>query len=179
MKTQVLYREPAGKPQIVSCSVVSDSFATPWTVALPGSSVLELSWQESCSGKPFLSLRDLPGPGIKLGSPALQVGPLLSEHQAGLKKKKVVFVSQMRQWRPRDAQFCPGMPGSAQGCLALPRDMSLLLSSATCQSCRSGRVSSSLSCSLPFPKQGDLSIPQADWRTEPSHLCTCTKLAHR
>ena len=115
MKTQVLYREPPGKPQIVSCSVVSDSFATPWTVALPGSSVLELSWQEYCSGKPFLSLRDLPGPGIKLGSPALQVGPLLSEHQAGLKKKKVVFVSQMRQWRPRDAQFCPGMPGSAQG----------------------------------------------------------------
>ena len=130
---------------------------------------MEFSRPEYCSGKPFLSLGDLPDPGIELGSPALQVGPLLSEHQAGLKKKKVVFVCQMRQWRPKNSQLCP----------ALPRDVSLLLSSTTFQSCHSGRVSSSLSCNLPSPKRGDLSIPQADWRTKPHHLCACTKLAHR
>ena len=53
---------------------------------------MEFSRQEYWRGKPFLSLGDLPDPGIELGSPALQVGLLLSEHEASLKKKKVVFV---------------------------------------------------------------------------------------
>ena len=59
--------------------------------------------QEYWRGKPFLPLGDLPDPGIELGSPALQVGLLLSEHEASLKKKKAVFVCQMKQWRPTDA----------------------------------------------------------------------------
>ena len=47
---------------------------------LPGSSVHGISRQEHWSGLPFPSPGDLPNPGIKPASPALQVGslPLLS-----------------------------------------------------------------------------------------------------
>ena len=37
------------------------------------------SWQENWDGFPFLSPGDLPNPGIKLGSPALQADSLPSE----------------------------------------------------------------------------------------------------
>ena len=37
------------------------------------------SWQEYCNGSPFLSPEDLPDPGIKPGSPALQADSLLFE----------------------------------------------------------------------------------------------------
>ena len=40
-----------------------------------------LSRQEYCSGLPFPSPRDLPDPGIKAGSPALQADSLLTELQ--------------------------------------------------------------------------------------------------
>ena len=61
-----------------SCSVVSDS-ATPWTVAYQASPSMGFSRQEYCSGLPLSSPVDLPDPGIKPGSPALQADALPSE----------------------------------------------------------------------------------------------------
>ena len=54
-------------------------FATPWTVAYQAPPSVGFSWQEYWSGLPFPSLRDLPNPGIKPGSPVLQTDALPSE----------------------------------------------------------------------------------------------------
>ena len=54
-------------------------FATPWTVAYQSPQSMEFSQQEYWSGSPFPSPGDLPKPGIKSGSPALQAEALLSE----------------------------------------------------------------------------------------------------
>ena len=54
---------------------------TPWTVALPGSPSMGFSRQEYWSGLPFPSPGDLPDPGIKPGSPALEADALTSEPQ--------------------------------------------------------------------------------------------------
>ena len=54
-------------------------FATPWTVAYQAPPSMGFSRQEYWSGLPFPSSRDLPDPGIKLGSPAFQVDALTSE----------------------------------------------------------------------------------------------------
>ena len=43
-------------------------FATPWTVAHKASLSIGFSREEYWSGLPFSSARDLPDPGIKLGS---------------------------------------------------------------------------------------------------------------
>ena len=40
---------------------------------------MEFSWPEYCSGEPILSPADLPDPGIKPGSPALQADSLPTE----------------------------------------------------------------------------------------------------
>ena len=47
-------------------------FATPWTVAYQASPSMGFSRQEYCSGLPFPSPGNLPDPGIKPRSPALQ-----------------------------------------------------------------------------------------------------------
>ena len=47
--------------------------------SLPGSSVHGIFWQEYWSGLPFPSSGDLPDPGIKPKSPALQTDSLPSE----------------------------------------------------------------------------------------------------
>ena len=60
----------------VSCSVVSQ-----WTVACQAPLSMEFSRQEYWSGFPFLSLRDLPNPGIKPRSPASQADSLPLEPQ--------------------------------------------------------------------------------------------------
>ena len=52
--------------------VMSDSFATPWTIALQAPLSRGFSRQEYRSGLPFPSPGDLPKPGIKLLSFALQ-----------------------------------------------------------------------------------------------------------
>ena len=52
-------------------------FATPWTHQAPLS--IEYSRQEYWNGLPFPSPGDLPGPGIKPRSPALQADALTSE----------------------------------------------------------------------------------------------------
>ena len=57
--------------------VMSNSFATPWTVARQAPLSVEFSRQEYWSGLPFPPPGDLPNPGIKaasLVSPALAGG---------------------------------------------------------------------------------------------------------
>ena len=54
-------------------------FATPWAVACQAPLFIEFPRQEYWSGLPFLSPGDLPDPGIKPGSPALQADSLLTE----------------------------------------------------------------------------------------------------
>ena len=55
-------------------------FMTPWTVALPGSSVHgDFSRQIYCSGLPFPPAGDLSNPAIDFRSPALQADAFLSE----------------------------------------------------------------------------------------------------
>ena len=62
-------------------------FATPWTVAsYQAPSSMEFSRQEYWSGLPFPSPGDLPDPGIKPGSPALQADALPSEPPGKLAK---------------------------------------------------------------------------------------------
>ena len=60
------------------CSAVSD-FTTPWTVAHQAPLSMELSRQEYWSGLPFLLPGDLPNPGIKARSPALQADSFPAE----------------------------------------------------------------------------------------------------
>ena len=62
----------------VSHWVVSD-FVTPWTTAHQAPLSMELSKQKYWRGLPFHSSGNLPNPGIKLGSPGLHTGFLLSE----------------------------------------------------------------------------------------------------
>ena len=52
---------------------------TPWTVAHQAPPSMEFSKQEYWSGLPFPSPGDLPDPGIKPRSPALQADTLSSE----------------------------------------------------------------------------------------------------
>ena len=54
-------------------------FATPWTVAYQALPSMGCSRQEYWSGLPFPSPGDLPNPGIKPRSPALQADVLTSE----------------------------------------------------------------------------------------------------
>ena len=54
-------------------------FATPWTVACEAPPSMEFSRQEYWNGLPFPSSVDLPDPGIKPRSPALQAAALPSE----------------------------------------------------------------------------------------------------
>ena len=54
-------------------------FATPWIVACQAPLPMGFHRQEYWTGLPFPSPGDLPNPGIKLGSPALQADSLLNE----------------------------------------------------------------------------------------------------
>ena len=58
-------------------SVMSDSFATPWTVARPAPLSMKFSRQECWNGFPFPSPEDVPNPGIEPGSTTLQADSLL------------------------------------------------------------------------------------------------------
>ena len=58
---------------------MSDSYATPWTVAHQVPPSMGFSRQEYWSGLPFPSPGDLPDPGIEPRSPALQADALTSE----------------------------------------------------------------------------------------------------
>ena len=65
-----------------SCPTLCD----PMDCSLPGSSVLGFPRQGYWSGLPFLSPGDLPDPGIKPVSPALQADSLLPEPPGKPKK---------------------------------------------------------------------------------------------
>ena len=67
------------KNESVSRSVVSNSFATPWTLPHQAPVSIGFSRREYWRGLPFPSPRDLPDPGIKPRSPALQPDSLPSE----------------------------------------------------------------------------------------------------
>ena len=56
-------------------------FVTPWTAAHQAPQSMGFSRQEYWSGLPFPSPGDLPDPGIKPGSPALEADALTSEPQ--------------------------------------------------------------------------------------------------
>ena len=80
----------------VSHSVMSDS-ATPWTVACQAPLSVGFFRQEYWSGLPFPSLEDLPDPGSKPRSPALQADSSPSELQGrsrfGMDTFKQIFSS--------------------------------------------------------------------------------------
>ena len=66
-------------------------FATPWTIAYQASPSMGFSRQEYWNGLPFPSPGDLPDPGIKPGSPALEADALTSEHPG-------VFLRTYSEW---------------------------------------------------------------------------------
>ena len=59
-------------------------FGTPWTVAHQAPLSMGFSRQEYWSGLPFPSPGDLPDPGIKPGSPALQAESVPYVHQGSI-----------------------------------------------------------------------------------------------
>ena len=63
----------------VSGSIVSHSFATPWTVVRRAPLSMEFSKQEYWSELPLPAPGDLSNPGIKSRSPALHIDFLRSE----------------------------------------------------------------------------------------------------
>ena len=67
-------------------------FATPWTVAHQAPPSMRFSRQEYWSGFPFPSPGDLPDPGIKPRSPALQADALTSEPPGRTQGKEVLEV---------------------------------------------------------------------------------------
>ena len=74
----VLQGQSERKVKVKSLSHVQ-LFATPWTVALQDPLSMGFSRQKYWSGLPFPSPGDLPDPGIKPRSPALQANALTSE----------------------------------------------------------------------------------------------------
>ena len=62
-----------------SCSVMSDSFATPWTIAYQAPPSMGFSRQEYWSRLLFLSPGHLPNPGLEPESPTLQADTLSFE----------------------------------------------------------------------------------------------------
>ena len=72
--------ESVGKTKVKVKSLSSvQLFATPWTVAYQASPSMGFSRQEFWSVLPFPSPGDLPNPGIKLRSLALEADALTSE----------------------------------------------------------------------------------------------------
>ena len=63
----------------VGCSVISNSFVTPWTTACQAPLSKEFCRQEWWSGKAFPSLGHLPDPGTEPRSSILQADSLPSE----------------------------------------------------------------------------------------------------
>ena len=66
---------------LLSHSVVSGSFVTPWTIACQAPLFMGLSRWEYWHGLPFSSPGDLPDPEIELGTPALQAVSSHLSHQ--------------------------------------------------------------------------------------------------
>ena len=71
-----------------SCPTLCDSVDS----SPPGSPSIGFSRKEYCSGLPFPSPGDLPDPGIKPRSPALQADALNSEPPGGTQGKELLKV---------------------------------------------------------------------------------------
>ena len=71
------------------CSVVSDSFGTPWTIARQSPLSMGLSRQEYLSGLPFLSSGALPDPGIEPMTPATSPALKVDSLQLSLRESSV------------------------------------------------------------------------------------------
>ena len=76
----------------LGCQVMSISFVTRWAVAHQGPLSISFSRQEYWSGSPFPPPGDLHNPGIKPGSPTLQVDSLPSEPQGKPKVLTGIFI---------------------------------------------------------------------------------------
>ena len=89
------------KSESVSCSIVS-LFVTPWTIAPPGSSVHGILQARIMEWAAIPFSGDLPNPGIKPRSPALQAGSLppepLGKHTE-LTSKSVLFSKSITWWQ--------------------------------------------------------------------------------
>ena len=75
----------------ISRSVMPNSLQPPWTAAHQAPSVHWIFRQGYRGGLPFPSPEDLPDPGIKSGSPVLQVDSLLTELPVEIQKLKLVI----------------------------------------------------------------------------------------
>ena len=82
-------------------------FVTPWTIPCQAPLSMELSRQEYWSGLPFPSPADLPDPGIKPVSPALQAASLLTK-PAGKSYVDVQGLTLIWLWSTRNSQ--PPLP---------------------------------------------------------------------
>ena len=93
-------------------------FAIPWAIAYKAPPSMEFSRQEYWSGLPFPSPGDLPDPGIKPGSPALQADTFYHlSHQGSFQSKE------------RQSQ----MEESVINILKLTRPMYCLLKNSNCR----------------------------------------------
>ena len=81
-------------------SVVSDSLQPTWTVTHQAFLYMGVSRQEYWSGLPCLSPGDLPNPGIKPRSPALQVDSLPAEPLGKPKNTEVSSLSLLQRIFP-------------------------------------------------------------------------------
>ena len=89
--------EPGGLQAMGSQNVLShfscvQHFVTLWTVACQAPLSMGFSRQEYWRGLPFPSPEDLPDPGIKPGSPALQADSLLFELEGSPNIKLVTIL---------------------------------------------------------------------------------------
>ena len=78
-----------------SCSVMSNCFATPWTVAHQASLCMGIPRQEYWSGLPLLYPGDLPDPGTEPVSPALKADSELLSELPGKPKGKERITSKI------------------------------------------------------------------------------------
>ena len=88
----------SSKTEKICCCLITKSCPTlckPLDCSRPGSSVHGISQQEYWNGLPFPSPGDLPTPGIKSGSLALQVDSLPSEPPGKSKKTYLCLISHL------------------------------------------------------------------------------------
>ena len=74
-------------------------FVTPWTIARQAPLSMGFSKQEYWSGLSFLSLRDLPKPGNKPGSPAVQETGVQSLGWEDPREKEMAPNSSILAWK--------------------------------------------------------------------------------
>ena len=92
----------------VSCSVIP-LFATPWTIAHQGPLSMKFFGLEYWSGLPFPSPEDLPDPGMKPRSPALQADALPSEPPGKLSHYSPLHFGVLCDHRA--SNLCAGLDG--------------------------------------------------------------------